>query len=410
MKAEIISVGTELLLGHITDTNAPYLAQQLADLGIDLFWISQVGDNQSRLVDTLKRAWSRSDLIVMTGGVGPTEDDLSREAVAELLGEGMVVQPDLEVELRTFFVRRGVEMPASNVKQATLIPSAQVLSNPIGTAPGWWVENKGRIIVTMPGVPVEMRRMWEMEAVPKLRQKLRNGVILSRTLKILGLGESTVEEKVRHLLSSTSPTIATYAKDDGIHVRLTAKAKEEADAAALIAGMEEKVRAILDSYIYGVDDETLQGSIGKLLSDRGLTLATMEAATAGMLSALLTDAVESQRYFRGGLIAYSEGSRLNWGIPHSIVEAHGLVSAEAAAAMASAARKQLGADVGLAISAVVGPDQVEGKPAGTVLVAVDNRGDTKTGSTYYASTRPRIKYLATLAACNILRRSLLGLP
>ncbi|HXI14892.1 MAG TPA: competence/damage-inducible protein A, partial [Chloroflexota bacterium] len=170
MRAEIVSIGTELLLGHITDTNVSWLAQQLSQLGIDCFYVSQLGDNLGRLTEHLRRAWDRSELIVMTGGVGPTEDDLTREAISALFGEGMVVQPDLETDLRAFFARRGVAMPESNVKQATLIKSASVLPNPVGTAPGWWVERDGRIIVAMPGVPGEMFRMWREEAVPRLQR------------------------------------------------------------------------------------------------------------------------------------------------------------------------------------------------------------------------------------------------
>ncbi|HEY5002209.1 MAG TPA: molybdopterin-binding protein, partial [Ktedonobacteraceae bacterium] len=213
MRAEILSCGTELLLGHITDTNATYLAQSLAPLGIDLYFVSQVGDNQERIVGTLRRAWERSDLIIMTGGLGPTEDDLARESISALLGETMQVDPELATDLRAKFAQMGVQMPESNMKQATLIPSAQVLLNPIGSAPGWWVEQNGRIIVAMPGVPREMYRMWQEQAIPRL-QPLLGGSIFTRILRVTGLGESTVEERVGSLLHRTNPTIATYAKDD----------------------------------------------------------------------------------------------------------------------------------------------------------------------------------------------------
>src|SRR5438445_8189027 len=191
MRAEILSCGTELLLGHITDTNATFLAQSLSALGIDLYFVSQVGDNQGRIVETLPRAWERSDLIIMTGGLGPTEDDLARESISALLGETMQVDPILENELRNYFSNRRIRMPERNVKQATLIPSAKVLPNPVGTAPGWWVEKDGHVVVAMPGVPVEMRKMWEEQAVPRLQSRLPGGgVILSRTLKCIGIGES----------------------------------------------------------------------------------------------------------------------------------------------------------------------------------------------------------------------------
>ncbi|MBI2320884.1 MAG: CinA family nicotinamide mononucleotide deamidase-related protein, partial [Chloroflexi bacterium] len=230
MRAEIVSVGTELLLGQIVDTNAAWLAERLAPLGIDVYWISQVGDNLGRLVEVVRRAWERSDLTIATGGLGPTEDDLTREAIAALLGEDMRVVPELEAELRGFFTRRGLPMPERNVKQATLVPSARVLHNPIGTAPGWWVEREGRVIVAMPGVPHEMRRMWQEEVMPHLRQRMGSAAIVSRTLKVLGPGESAVEEMVRHLIASANPTLATYAKPDGVYVRVTAKAASDGDA------------------------------------------------------------------------------------------------------------------------------------------------------------------------------------
>src|SRR6266568_4123240 len=200
MRAEILSCGTELLLGHITDTNATYLAQSLASLGIDLYFVSQVGDNQGRIVETLRRAWERSDLIVMTGGLGPTEDDLARESISALLGETMQVDPRLEAELRRIFATRSANMPERNVKQATLIPSAQALPNPYGTAPGWWVEKDGHIIVAMP-------------AIPRL-SPYTGGLIFTRILRVSGLGESMVEERLDSLIHSNNPTIATYAKPD----------------------------------------------------------------------------------------------------------------------------------------------------------------------------------------------------
>src|SRR5438045_4828908 len=200
MRAEILSCGTDLLLGHITDTNATYLAQSLASLGIDLYFVSQVGDNQGRIVETLRRAWERSDLVIMTGGLGPTEDDLARESISALLGETMQVDPKLEAELRAMFARIGSHMPERNVKQATLIPSAQAIPNPVGTAPGWWVEKDGKVIACMPGVPHEMHKMWEEQVQPRLAERITGGgVIVSRTLKLAGIGESHAEEAVGEL-------------------------------------------------------------------------------------------------------------------------------------------------------------------------------------------------------------------
>ncbi|MEA1958356.1 MAG: molybdopterin-binding protein, partial [Chloroflexota bacterium] len=272
MKAEIISIGTELLLGEITDTNASYLASQLPLLGIDLLWVTQVGDNMDRLRECIERAWQRSDLIIATGGLGPTEDDLTREAIATVLGEELYVEPALERTLREFFARRNFPMPENNIKQATLIPSARAIPNHRGSAPGWWIEaqdtpsleageapaegrrkrgalpRKGRefegvpqiykkphIIITMPGPPAEMQRMWLDEVFPKLKEAVGGGVIVSRTIKTLTMTESGVAETLRSIIDSANPSLAVYAKTDGIHVRLTAKAKSDNEATAMIS-------------------------------------------------------------------------------------------------------------------------------------------------------------------------------
>src|SRR5438067_326798 len=257
MRAEIMSCGTELLLGHITVTNATYLAQSLAALGIDLYYVSQVGDNLDRIVETLQRAWQRSDLIVMTGGLGPTEDDLARESISTLLRETMQVDPELEVTLRARFAHASMPMLERNMKQATLIPSAHSLGNPLGSAPGWWVEKDAHIIVAMPGVPREMYRMWEEEAIPRLKP-YTGGLIFTRILRVSGLGESAVEERLGELIHNTNPTLATYAKADAIDVRITAKAETSEKAERQVAEMEVQVRQILRHHIFGTGKDTLQ--------------------------------------------------------------------------------------------------------------------------------------------------------
>ena len=408
MKAEIISVGTELLLGHIVDTNANYLAQELTAAGIDLFYVSQVGDNLGRITETFRRAWERSDVIIITGGLGPTEDDLTREGIAALLGEQMVVQPDLERDLREFFARRNRPMPERNVKQATLIPSAQALPNPIGTAPGWWVERDGRIIIAMPGVPSEMHRMWQTEALPRLMGR-SGAVLVTRILKVWGIGESSVEEMIQDLLASNNPTVATYAKADGIHVRVTAKAPDAESASALLAEPEARIREILGPAIYGVDSETLEGIVISLLRQRGHTLATMEALTGGLLSAALASAPGSAAVYRGGIVAPTPAQQVAWGVDPVMLEQHGAISVEAARQLATAARKKLMTDVGLALVGVGGPEAEQGQRPGTLHIAVDDRGKTVTESLIgFGNTRPQITARASLAALDFLRRYLLG--
>lgn len=408
MRAEILSCGTELLLGHITDTNATYLAQSLAALGIDLYFVSQVGDNQGRIVETLQRAMQRSDLIIMTGGLGPTEDDLARESISALLGETMRVDPALEADLRSMFARIGIPMPERNVKQATLIPSAQAIANPVGTAPGWWVEKDRHIIVAMPGVPREMYRMWEHEVIPRL-SPYTGGLIFTRILRVASLGESAVEERLGTLIHTTNPTVATYAKSDAIDVRITAKAATRAEAERLVAEMEHQARQVLGQHVFGVDKDTLQSVVGTMLKARGQTLAVMESLTGGLLADTITNVPGSSAYFIGGLISYSTELKAQMGVPHEILEQHGAVSEPTARAMAHVARTRLGADFGLGITGVAGPDMQEGKPVGTVYIAIEGPIGLVTGKgPGWRANREDNKRLSVMAALNLLRRFLEG--
>jgi nicotinamide-nucleotide amidase len=408
MRAEILSCGTELLLGHITDTNATYLAQSLAALGIDLYFVSQVGDNQGRIVETLQRAWERSNLVIMTGGLGPTEDDLARESISALLGETMRVDPVLEAELRGIFATRNAVMPERNIKQATLIPSARAIPNPLGTAPGWWVEKDGRIIVAMPGVPREMYRMWEQEVIPRL-SPYTGGLIFTRILRVWGLGESAVEERLDGLIHSDNPTLATYAKSDAIDVRITAKAETREIAEREVAEMENRAREVLRHHVFGIDKDTLQSVIGKYLTERRQTLAVMESLTGGLLASTLTDVPDSSNYFIGSLVTFSTELKVQLGVPREIVEHYGVISEQTARAMAHAARERLGADYGLGITGVAGPDRQEDKPVGTVHIAIEGPDGVVTGTgPGWRASRDDNKRLAVLAALNLLRLHLEG--
>lgn len=406
MRAEILSIGTELLLGQITDTNAAYLAQQLGALGIDLYFVSQVGDNLDRLSDTLRRARDRSDLVVMTGGLGPTEDDLSREAIAAVLDEMPTIDPRLEADLRAFFAGRGIDMPQRNVKQAWVIPSVTPLPNPVGTAPGWWAERDGKIVVAMPGVPHEMMRMWENEVLPRLRPRT-GAVLFTRTLRVAGMGESTVEERLSDLIHGTNPTVATYAKRDAVDVRITAKAESAIEAERMVAAVETLARDILGAHVFGVDRETPQSVALRILIERGLTLATMESCTGGLLANLLTDVPGSSNSFQGGLISYATDLKIRWGVPRETVERYGVYSVETARAMAEAARTQLGTDVGVGITCIAGPDEQEGKPVGTAYIAVTTAHRTSDTTQLFRGARAEIKWRAAITALNLLRQHFL---
>jgi nicotinamide-nucleotide amidase len=329
MKAELIASGTELLLGEVADINTSYIASHLAALGIDLYYCSTVGDNFTRFSNVLRQAWERSDLIIITGGLGPTQGDITREVVAGLLGEKMTIDPVLRKELTAFFKGRGIEMPENNLKQATLIPSAEALRNVSGTAPGWWVEKEARIIVTMPGPPNEMQTMWQNVVLPRLKAK-SGAVILSRTLKTWGLSEARVDELVTPFLKSANPTLALYAKADGINLRITAKAETEADADTMLSRRERDIRKILDKNIWGADSDTLEGIIGKLLHDKKLTIAVAETFTGGLLAGSFTGL---KTHFKGGLVLPVKAA----------------VTETWVVKMAQKVRDQFKADIGLAI-------------------------------------------------------------
>ncbi len=410
MRAEILSCGTELLLGHISDTNATFLAQSLSSLGIDLYFVSQVGDNLGRIVDTLRRAWERSDLVIMTGGLGPTEDDLARESISTLLGETMRVDPQLEAELRERFAARNFPMPERNLKQATLIPSAQTLPNPLGSAPGWFVEKDGHFIVAMPGVPREMYRMWEAEAVPRLAKYTGAGTIFTRIFRVSGLGESAVEERLDEILHSGNPTVATYAKSDAVDVRVTAKAENRQRAEEMVERVEAQVRRLLGHHIFGTDKDTLQSVVGKYLSERQQSLAVMESLTGGQLSSTITNYPASSKHFIGGVVAYSPDLKIQLGVPRETIEQFGVVSPETARAMAQAVRRLLKADYGLGVTGVAGPEEQEGKPVGTVYIAIDGpQGVVDGRGPGWRGGREDQKRQATLAALNLLRLHLAGL-
>lgn len=293
MRAWAVSIGSELLAGQITDTNATFLAQECAAAGIDLIRVTQVGDDQRALVDTLRRALDESDLVICTGGVGPTDDDLTREAIAEVVGETPAMDPALLSELRSFFANRGQQMPERNAKQAWTIPSSRTLPNPVGTAPGWMVtvndvEQRSGTIIAMPGVPREMYRMWREQALPRIQKQAGASAIRSTTIKTIGIGESAAEDKIHALVLREQPVIATYAKDDGVHIRVTVTAESGRVADDALATGVREVEEQLGEYIWGRDDDTLPGVLVRQLELDDATIALMEAGSGGALAGMLT--------------------------------------------------------------------------------------------------------------------------
>jgi nicotinamide-nucleotide amidase len=370
MKAEIFSIGTELLMGELADTNGSWIASRLPPLGIQLQWISIIGDSLDLLSEAFQRGLQRSDIIFTTGGLGPTQDDLTREGVAQALGETPTVQEEVVRGLEKYFQGRGMTMPSHNIKQAHLIPSAQFIRNRNGTAPGWWVENQGKIIVCMPGPPGEMHPIWEEEVAPRLREIVDEEVTVTRNIKTLGMSEAAIDEEISEFFGQENPYLGIYSKADGIHLRVIARAKDEVTARELIQPVEEAINQRLGAYIWGHDDETPEQSLGQALLQQGLSLATMESVTGGLLANSISEVPESSSYFKGGVVAFSRESMLAHGVPADILERFGEASQETANAMATAARERGGADFGIGVTGVLGPAEQEGKPPGQIYIAI----------------------------------------
>ena len=398
MNAEIIAIGTELLIGDTLDTNSAFLAGRLPRLGLNLRWVTIVGDDMELLIDALQRAVGRSDYVFTSGGLGPTEDDITSEAVARMLGQEMSTDPILLSELEEYFQRMHRNMAPSNIRQAALIPSALSLANRHGSAPGWWVDHQGGIIVTLPGPPGELEKMWETEVVPKIKLRNQGEVIVLRTLKTSGLAEANINDVIGHLMHSPNPYLGMYAKPDGIYLRIHARAPNEESALTLIQPIEREIRSLLEDQIWGADEDTPNIMAGRLLQEKSLTLATMESCTGGLLASTITDVPGSSQYFKGGIIAYNNIVKITNGVDPKLIEQHGAISPQVAEAMAIAAAQGLEADVGIGITGVAGPFEQEGKAVGTVNISVTYKGETRTSHHQMPPRRPLVKNRAVVAS------------
>jgi nicotinamide-nucleotide amidase len=403
MKAEIIASGTELLLGEITDINTPFIANQLATLGIDLYYVSIVGDNHERFMGVLRQAFSRSDITIITGGLGPTRGDITREVIAGLLGEEMAIDPGLKEQITGYFARLNLEMPENNLRQATLIPSATALPNPLGSAPGWWVEKSGRIIISLPGPPGEMQPMWEREVIPRLEKK-GEAVIVSRTLKTWGLSEARIDQMVGRFMSESNPTLALYAKQDGIHLRITAKAASQEEAARLITHRESEIRELLKDHIWGADKDTLEGAVNQLLLEKGLTLAVAESVTGGLLSYTISCLPGSQEFFKGGITAANRKSGTE---SRLLCDCEEEASLNSATRMAIAVRQKFGADIGIGIDGYIRAEN--GAAAGKAFIAISmSQGGQDITQAYPAGSYQLVRR-SVMHAFFLLRKMLLGM-
>jgi nicotinamide-nucleotide amidase len=411
MRCEVLAIGTELLLGQIVDTNSAWIGEQLAASGIDSFEHRVVGDNQSRIVTALQDLLSRADAVLVCGGLGPTQDDLTRDAIAEVMGVPLVRRMDLAEQIATMFRARLRDMPQNNLRQADVPEGGDAIPNPIGTAPGLMCEvGDGRVIYAVPGVPYEMQQMVRDYVIPDLlRRSGSASVIVSRSLKTWGTSESALAEMVAHRLDALdarggNPTIAFLARGiEGLVVRVTAKASSEAEGLALVEAEEKELRAILGDLVFGVDDETMEHAVLTQLRARGWSLGVAESLTGGLIGARIVNVPGASDVFRGTIGAYAtDVKRALLGVTADVV-----VSEAAAREMAEGAQRVLGADVGIAATGVAGPAEQDGVAVGTVCFAIALPGrPTEAMSTRLPGDRERLRQFSTISLLNLLRQRL----
>jgi nicotinamide-nucleotide amidase len=405
--AEIVTIGTEMLLGDLIDTNTAWISQRLAELGVAIYRHTTVGDNPERIVEALREASSRSTLVITTGGLGPTSDDLTNACLSTLTGREMVEYPEAREHVDEMFKRFGRKPTENNYKQALFPIGTELIPNPVGTAMGALVEWEGTLFVTLPGVPVEMKSMFGETLEPLVRAR-SDGSIVSKTLHFAGIGESALAEKVQEFLDARDPTVAPLAGQGRVRLRITTRAATEEEALDKISPVEREILSRLDDFYYGQGDETLEGAVARLLQERGATLALAESCTGGLLAKRLTDMPGSSAYFTEGLVTYSnEAKERLLGVPHALLLEHGAVSEPVARAMAEGSRTFSGADYGLSVTGIAGPDGgTEEKPVGLVFVGISDARGTfaeKLDFTAWARSRDSIRERSTNRAFDLLR-------
>ncbi len=410
--AEIITIGTEMLLGDLVDTNTAWLSSRLATLGVGVYRHTTVGDNRERIVGALGEAAARADLVISTGGLGPTSDDLTNECLAVVSGRGMVEYPEAREHVDEMFRKFGRKPTANNYKQALFPEGTELIPNPLGTAMGALLEADGTLFATLPGVPSEMKRMFEDTLEPLIRAR-SDGSIVSKTLWFAGIGESALAEQVQDFLDATDPTVAPLAGQGKVRLRITTRAATQREAENKIVPVEQEILARLGDYYFGEDNETLEGAVGRLLKERGATLALAESCTGGLLAKRLTDLPGSSAYFKEGLVTYTNESKERLlGVPHDLLLEHGAVSEPVARHMAEGVRKLASSDYGLSITGVAGPDGgTKEKPVGLVFIGLSDAGGTiaeRLDLTAWARSREAIRERSANRAFDLLRLRLEG--
>ncbi|HYF82959.1 MAG TPA: competence/damage-inducible protein A [Clostridia bacterium] len=409
MKCEIVAVGTELLLGNIVNTNAQYLSQKLADLGIDVFYHVAVGDNLQRLSDTIKSSLERADLVITSGGLGPTVDDLTKEGVADALGLKLLPDEASIKKIESMFKAMERPMTENNLKQGNIPEGAAILENDNGTAPGVLIEKNGKIVIMLPGPPKELYPMFEDKVLPYLKTKVHS-TIKSRMLRIIGIGESAAEDMLKEIFKTqTNPTIAPYAKDGEVHLRITAKTDASEEADRLIDQMEERVRAILGEAIYGYDDESLEDVVMNLLIENSATLSLAESCTGGLIASRLTDVPGASASLMCGVVSYSNEAKIKiLGVKEDTIKNYGAVSSQTAEEMAAGVKRINATDIGLSITGIAGPDGgSKEKPVGLCYVGIAIGDTVKAHKFLFNGNRKRIKWNSSSRALDLLRKELL---
>lgn len=409
MKAEILAVGTEILLGNIVNTNAHYISNRLAEIGIEVYHQSVVGDNAERLKEAYELAFSRADLVITTGGLGPTKDDLTKEVAFDYFGKEAVLHEGSLKSIENFFNKININMDKSNIKQAYFPKDAIIMNNSVGTAPGCIIQDNDKILAVLPGPPREMKAMFEECLVPYLK-KFQQGVLESKTLRIIGIGESKVASMIEDIIdNSVNPTVAPYAKEGEVTLRITAKAKDPEEASKLISPVEKEIRNRLGEAVYGEGEVSIEEVVGKLLVDNKLTIAIAESCTGGLLSGTLINYPGISEVFKEGFITYTNEAKMKrLKVKKEVLEKYGAVSSQTAAEMAEGAAKAAGTDIALSTTGIAGPGGgSDEKPVGLVFVGLYIKGEVKTKELNLIGDRQRIRNATVIRTLEWLRREIL---
>ncbi len=411
MNAEILSVGTEILLGNIVNTNAQFLSNELSKLGIFVFFQTSVGDNKQRLLEAYKIAFSRSDIVITTGGLGPTEDDITKEIGSQYFNKELILHEESLNNIKNLFSNQNLKFTENNIKQAYVPKNSIVLKNNNGTAPGIIINENNKTLIMLPGPPNEMQLMYKESVEPYLA-KLSNVTLFSKTLRICGVGESLVETNIKDLIDNqTNPTIAPYAKTSEVHLRITAKAKNNSEAKEIIKPTIDELYSRLGDNIYGEDETSLEQTIVNILKEKNLTISCAESCTGGMISSTLVNCPGVSSVFLEGAVTYSNNAKmLRLNVNSSTLEKYGAVSEEVALEMASGIAKTSNSNIGISTTGIAGPDGgTNKKPVGLVYVGIFINGNCKAYKLNFEGNREKIRNRTTVVTLDLLRRELIKL-